>query len=120
MKNPRALTFDLDDTLWDNGPVLMAAEQALYDWLGRHYPRIQSHFSLEDLRKLPQELVQRDPDLGDTPDSGRKGRKHGPAPMPESCGWRITISVASGAIKSPRFLFSSYGGWPQIQRAPLG
>ena len=31
--NIRALTFDLDDTLWDNRPVLKAAEQSLYDWL---------------------------------------------------------------------------------------
>jgi len=27
--NIRALTFDLDDTLWDNRPVLRAAEQSL-------------------------------------------------------------------------------------------
>ena len=37
--NIRALTFDLDDTLWDNRPVLRAAEQSLYDWLAEHYPR---------------------------------------------------------------------------------
>ena len=42
IKQLRALTFDLDDTLWDNRPVLMAAEQTLYDWLGQHYPRINA------------------------------------------------------------------------------
>ena len=28
----RAITFDLDDTLWDNRPVIMAAERSLYDY----------------------------------------------------------------------------------------
>jgi FMN hydrolase / 5-amino-6-(5-phospho-D-ribitylamino)uracil phosphatase len=61
--NIRALTFDLDDTLWDNRPVLMAAEQSLYDWLGNHYPRINLHYSLEDMRMLRQHLLQQDPQL---------------------------------------------------------
>ena len=63
MKHLRALTFDLDDTLWDNRPVLMAAEQSLYDWLGRHYPRINQHYSLEDMWSLRQELLKRNPEL---------------------------------------------------------
>jgi len=61
--NIRALTFDLDDTLWDNRPVLMAAEQSLYDWLGKHYPRIKLRYSLEDMRKLRQHLLQKNPEL---------------------------------------------------------
>ena len=63
MKHLRALTFDLDDTLWDNGPVLVAAEQSLYDWLGRHYPRIKARYNLEDLRKLLRNLLQQNPEL---------------------------------------------------------
>ena len=63
VKQLRALTFDLDDTLWDNRPVLMAAEQVLYDWLGEHYPRIGARFSLEELRKLRLVSLQRDPEL---------------------------------------------------------
>ena len=63
MKHIRALTFDLDDTLWDNRPVLMAAEQTLYDWLCRHYPRIRLRYCLEDMWKLRQDLLQRDPEL---------------------------------------------------------
>ncbi|TKB51117.1 HAD family hydrolase [Ferrimonas sediminicola] len=31
-----AISFDLDDTLYDNKPVLLAAESRLLDWLGRH------------------------------------------------------------------------------------
>lgn len=63
MKHLRALTFDLDDTLWDNRSVLMNAEQALYDWLEQHYPRIQQHYRLEDLWQLRQELLQHNPEL---------------------------------------------------------
>ena len=63
MNNIRALTFDLDDTLWDNRSVLMAAEQAVYDWLAGNYPRIAARYSLEDLRQLRIELMQENPDL---------------------------------------------------------
>ena len=30
---PRAITLDLDDTLWPVGPTLVAAERVLSDWL---------------------------------------------------------------------------------------
>lgn len=63
--NLRALTFDLDDTLWDNRPVLRAAEQSLYDWLAEHYPRIKRHYSLEDMQQLRRDLLQRNPALRD-------------------------------------------------------
>ena len=59
----RALTFDLDDTLWDNSTVLRAAEQSLYDWLAEHYPRIGRHYSLEDMQQLRRDLLQRSPEL---------------------------------------------------------
>jgi len=63
MKNIRFLTFDLDDTLWDNRPVLFAAEQSLYDWLALHYPRIGDHFTVESMRELRMQLARRDPQL---------------------------------------------------------
>ena len=63
MKHIRALTFDLDDTLWDNRPVLLAAEQALYDWLGRHYPGIKTRYSLEDMWNLRRDLLRQTPEL---------------------------------------------------------
>lgn len=64
MINIRALTFDLDDTLWDNRPVLKGAEQSLYEWLGRHYPRIKLRYSPADLQDLRQHILQQNPDLG--------------------------------------------------------
>ena len=36
----RALSFDLDDTLWDCAPALRHAEETLYGWFERETPRI--------------------------------------------------------------------------------
>ena len=47
MKDIRAITIDLDDTLWEIHPVIHRAEQRLYEWLGEHYPRITAMFSRE-------------------------------------------------------------------------
>ena len=63
MQHIRLLTFDLDDTLWDNRPVLLAAEQSLFDWLILHYPRIGERFTVESMLELRMELARRDPDL---------------------------------------------------------
>ena len=57
----RTLTFDLDDTLWDNRAVLMAAEQTLHDWLHGNYPRITRRYSLDDMRRMRIDLVRQDP-----------------------------------------------------------
>jgi 2-haloalkanoic acid dehalogenase type II len=40
VKDIRAITIDLDDTLWEIHPVIHRAERGLYEWLGKHYPRI--------------------------------------------------------------------------------
>jgi hypothetical protein len=52
VKHLRALTFDLDDTLRDNRPVLTAVELTVYGWPGRHYSRITARYTLEDMRGL--------------------------------------------------------------------
>ncbi len=33
-----AISFDLDDTLYDNRPIIAAAEGALLEWLAKEYP----------------------------------------------------------------------------------
>jgi len=40
MENVKALSFDLDDTLYDNGPVIKNAFLELYNYLLSHYPKI--------------------------------------------------------------------------------
>jgi 2-haloalkanoic acid dehalogenase type II len=63
VNNIRALTFDLDDTLWDNREVIMTAEKTLHDWLVDHYPRLTERYSLEDMRRMRIDLLRRQPYL---------------------------------------------------------
>jgi len=46
------VTFDLDDTLYDNRPVMERAEAVLQDWLAWQYPRVVQQFSIQALREL--------------------------------------------------------------------
>ena len=43
------ITFDLDDTLWESGPVLAAAEARFYEWIGRTCPEIAHAHSYDAL-----------------------------------------------------------------------
>jgi FMN hydrolase / 5-amino-6-(5-phospho-D-ribitylamino)uracil phosphatase len=60
---PKALSFDLDDTLWPCDDVIGRAESALYAWLERHFPAIPARYSLDDMRRHRQEAAARDPAL---------------------------------------------------------
>ena len=54
MQQIRAISLDLDDTLWAVAPVIRQAEVELWSWLGEHYPRVTARFSPEvafELRK---------------------------------------------------------------------
>ncbi len=66
MNNIRAITMDLDDTLWEIHPVIHRAEQRLYEWLGKHYPRVTEKFSreaiLEQRKAIAIEFPQHDHD----------------------------------------------------------
>lgn len=63
----RAITLDLDDTLWAIGPVIKRAEAALYDWLADNVPRIVDLYAYEDMlalrRQVQKEHVDRAHDL---------------------------------------------------------
>ncbi|TBU95756.1 HAD family hydrolase [Stutzerimonas kirkiae] len=54
------LTFDLDDTLWDNRPVIANAEQAMRDWLRRHAPASEG-ISIEHFRQVRQQVLDEQP-----------------------------------------------------------
>ncbi len=41
----KAITLDLDDTLWPIWPTIERAEKALHDWLGEHAPMTAALFS---------------------------------------------------------------------------
>ncbi len=59
----KAITFDLDDTLWDVWPVVIRAEQLLHDWLAERYPGIPEQFTPLDLRELCSEVADVQPDI---------------------------------------------------------
>ncbi len=63
MSRPLALAFDLDNTLWDIGPVMVRAEQALHAWLATHCPRITDLHSIDAMRARRFALAERRPDL---------------------------------------------------------
>ncbi len=52
MANIRAISFDLDNTLWDIVPVIDRAEKNSQSYIERHYPKIAERYSLEDVRRL--------------------------------------------------------------------
>lgn len=58
----RALCFDLDDTFWEVGPVLVRAEAAMRAFLEREYPSLASAFTGEDLWAERQALARTHPD----------------------------------------------------------
>jgi putative hydrolase of the HAD superfamily len=62
-RRPRALLFDLDDTLWPIGPVIAAAEVSWHAWLAEHAPKVAAAFSIAELRARRMALLQRRPEL---------------------------------------------------------
>jgi putative hydrolase of the HAD superfamily len=48
----KVISFDLDDTLWPVGPVIMRAEQAMVRFLDERYPRVTAAYDLEALRAV--------------------------------------------------------------------
>jgi FMN hydrolase / 5-amino-6-(5-phospho-D-ribitylamino)uracil phosphatase len=62
LRDIRAVAFDLDNTLWDVGPVIVRAEQCLHDWLREHCPRIAARVSIAEMRAARERLARREPD----------------------------------------------------------
>lgn len=59
----RAITLDLDDTIWPIAPVILRAENALGAWLREHAPRTAALFPLEAMRVLRDEVAAEHPQL---------------------------------------------------------
>ncbi len=59
----RALLFDLDDTLWPITPVIVRAEQLLFDWIRMHAAPVADKYSIDAMRKRRAELMQEHPAL---------------------------------------------------------
>jgi len=58
IENIQALSFDLDDTLYDNPPVIKNAFFALYQYLLEHYPNIKKNFNFDEFLSAAYHLKQ--------------------------------------------------------------
>lgn len=59
----RALTFDLDDTLWETWPTIERAERRLHDWLTERYPAITERYDTVQLRELRTRVRAERPEI---------------------------------------------------------
>jgi putative hydrolase of the HAD superfamily len=53
----RAITLDLDDTLWEIAPVIRRAEAALWQWLEQNWPGIPERFTAEDALEFRERVI---------------------------------------------------------------
>lgn len=58
----RALTLDLDDTLWPIWPTIERAEGVLHDWLARHAPRVVERHDRPAMRAVREAVARERPD----------------------------------------------------------
>lgn len=63
LNNIAAVSFDLDDTLWDCGPAIMRAEEAVYLWLSQNYPHITERHSHADMHEMRMQIYNERTDL---------------------------------------------------------
>lgn len=59
----RAICFDLDNTLWDVWPVIMRAEQKMYDFLAERYPRVVASMTIEMMRAAREQTAAAHPQM---------------------------------------------------------
>jgi len=59
----RAISLDLDDTLWEIGPVIRRAEAELWSWLAQNYPKIPARFTPPASLALREQVVDEYPDM---------------------------------------------------------
>ncbi|MBL4584120.1 MAG: HAD-IA family hydrolase [Pseudomonadales bacterium] len=59
----KAITLDLDDTLWEVWPTLIAAEKTLHQWLNNHCPDISALLADNGLMSIRQRVLSDEPDL---------------------------------------------------------
>lgn len=58
MHRIRAITLDLDNTLWPIDPVIRRAEATLWQWLAEEYPRVTATLSPEALLAMREAVAE--------------------------------------------------------------
>lgn len=59
----KLITFDLDNTLWDVMPTIMAAEQSMRSWLTERVPNYSAQITSEVMTALRNNALSQDPQL---------------------------------------------------------
>ncbi len=59
----KCITFDLDDTLWEIGPVIARAEMVFLEWMKDHLPEIAVKFSPQQLSDHRYQYFEAYPEL---------------------------------------------------------
>lgn len=57
------VTFDLDDTLWPVAPTIIRAEQVVYAWITRCYPKISNKYTADQIVIKRNQLGERRKDI---------------------------------------------------------
>ncbi|GGJ98066.1 HAD family hydrolase [Luteimonas terricola] len=60
----RAITLDLDDTVWPFAPIGVRIERVLDEWMRRHSPATAEMFTVEKMRALRERIAAEHPALG--------------------------------------------------------
>ena len=55
------LSFDLDDTVWDPRPALLAADKAQWQYLATHFPNLSEHFTKDRVMVCRKRVIDRSP-----------------------------------------------------------
>ena len=63
LPSTQLIAFDLDDTFWPCMPTIIKAEEALYQWLSKHYPLITNRYSMTSMMGLRNDFVLKNPSL---------------------------------------------------------
>lgn len=61
MREVQAIIFDLDNTLWDVGPVILRAEHAMQRFLAERYPRVLELHDLDSMRDVRARMALEHP-----------------------------------------------------------
>lgn len=93
LRTARAITLDLDDTLWPVWPTIERAERVVHAWLAEHAPRAAAMFDALGLRRLRLELERVRPDLAHDLSGMRR----------ESLRLALTEAGEDGALAEPAF-----------------
>ena len=59
----KAISFDLDDTLWPIMPTILRAEKVTNEWIKENYPGVSTLLNTKDVFSIRDKLVTENPNL---------------------------------------------------------